>query len=210
MIRLQVHVHGQGRRQRQQEFPVPGDALGADQGSPARVPEGEGADARHRGVPALSSGDRDRRHLRRALHEDGEARLGALSRRAADPRLGRRQRLPRRRDGAGNPQDDAVARRRRAVRRQIFLPRRARDPHAAPRRIAPHRARRVLLGRPPGARQDHQGRRLYRGARAQSRAISAAGRAGARRRDGQDQPQPADEGHPRDACRSIRSRRGCR
>ncbi len=145
---------------RQQEFPVPGDAVGADERSPARVPEGEGAHARHRGVPALSSGDRDRRHLGRALHEDGEARVRALSRRAADPRLGRRQRLPRRRDGAGNPQDDAVARRRRAVRRQIFLPRRARDPHAAPRRIAPHRARRVLLGRPPGARQDHQGRRL--------------------------------------------------
>ena len=71
------------------------------------VPEGEGPDARDRGVPALSSRDRDRRHLGRALHEDGEAGVGALSRRAADPRLARRQRLPRRRDGAGNPQDDA-------------------------------------------------------------------------------------------------------
>ena len=194
----------------QQELPVPGHALGADQGSPAGVPEGEGADARHRGVPALSSRHRDRRHLRRALHEDGEARFRALSRRAADPRLGRRQRLPRRRDGAGNPQDDAVARRRRAVRRQIFLPRRARDPHAAPWRVAADRARRVLLGRPPGARQDHQGRRLSRGARAQSGAISAAGRAGAGRRGCPDQPRPADEGHSRDARRSIRSRRGCR
>ena len=29
------------------------------------LPEGEGADARHRGLPALSFGDRDRRHLGR-------------------------------------------------------------------------------------------------------------------------------------------------
>ena len=59
-----------------------------------------------------------------------------------------------------------IARRRRAIRRQIFLPRRARDPDAAPRRLAAHRAWRVLFGRPPGARQDHQGRRLSRRARA--------------------------------------------
>ena len=38
--------------------------------------------------------------------------------------------------------------------------------HAAPRRLAADRAWRVLLGGPPGARQDHQGRRLSRGARA--------------------------------------------
>ena len=39
-------------------------------------------------------------------------------------------------DGAGSPEDDAGDRRRRAVRRQIFLPRRARDPAAAARRVA--------------------------------------------------------------------------
>jgi hypothetical protein len=61
---LQVHVHGQGRRFRQQELSVPGDAFGFDQGSPAGVFEGEGADAGHRGVPALSPRDRDRRHFR--------------------------------------------------------------------------------------------------------------------------------------------------
>ena len=66
-----------------------------------------------------------------------------------------RPRLPRSRDGAGGAQADAVARRRRAVRRQVFLPRRARDPAAAPRRVAAHRPRRVVLGRPAGARQDH-------------------------------------------------------
>ena len=50
--------------------------------------------------------------------------------------------------------------RRRAVRRQVFLPRRAGDPAAAPRRLAADRARRVVLGRPPGARQDHARRRV--------------------------------------------------
>ena len=75
---------------------------------------------------------------------------------------------------AGDPQADAGARRRRAVRRQVFLPRRARDPPAAPRRLAADRARRVVLGRPPGAGQDHPRRRLPRGARAQSGAVSAA------------------------------------
>jgi len=43
--------------------------LGADKRSHAGVPERKSADARHRGVPALSSGDRDRRYLRRTLHE---------------------------------------------------------------------------------------------------------------------------------------------
>ena len=84
--------------------------------------------------------------------------------------------FPRQGDGAGNPEDDAVARRRRAVRRQIFLPRRARHPPAAPRRLAADRAWRVVLGRPPGARQDHQGRRVPGRARAQSGEISARGR----------------------------------
>ena len=56
------------------------------------------------------------------------------------------------------------ARRRRAVRRQIFLPRRARDPPAAPRRLAPDRARRLVLGRPAGAGQDHARRRVPGGA----------------------------------------------
>ena len=99
--------------------------------------------------------------------------------------LGRRPRLPRSRDGAGSPEDDAEPRRRRAVRRQIFLPRRARDPAAAPWRVAADRARRIVLGRPPGARQDHEGRRVPGRARAQSGKISAGGRyLEARRRGG--------------------------
>jgi fumarate hydratase, class I len=80
------------------------------------------AHARHRGVPALPSRHRHRRHLRRADDEDGQARLLPILRRAAGARLRRRPRLPRPRDGARDPQDDAGARRRRAVRRQVFLP----------------------------------------------------------------------------------------
>ncbi len=122
-----------------------------------------------------------------------------------------RPRLPRSRDGAGGAEDDAVARRRRAVRRQVFLPRRARDPAAAPRRVAADRARRVVLGRPAGARQDHQGRRVPRGAGAQSGEVSARGRhVEARRRGGEDRSQQADEGDSGAALASIRSRRGSR
>ena len=56
--RLQVPVHRQGRRLGQQGVPVPGDAVDPDPRPHDRVPEGEGADARHRGVPAVSPGDR--------------------------------------------------------------------------------------------------------------------------------------------------------
>ena len=56
--RLQVPVHRQGRRLGQQGVPVPGDALDPDARPHDGVPEGEDPDARHRGVPALSPGDR--------------------------------------------------------------------------------------------------------------------------------------------------------
>ena len=56
--RLQVPVHRQGRRLGQQGVPVPGDAVDPDARPHDRVPEGEDPDARHRGVPALSPGDR--------------------------------------------------------------------------------------------------------------------------------------------------------
>ena len=118
-----------------------------------------------------------------------------ILRHAARARLRGRPRLPRPRDGAGDSQDDAVARRRRAVRRQVFLPRRARDSAAAPRRLAADRARRVVLGRPPGFGQDHARRRVSGRARAQSGEISAGGRrAKTRRRGGADRPQQADAG----------------
>ena len=62
---------------------------------------------------------------------------------------------------------------RRAVRRQVLLPRRARDPPAAPRRLVPGRDRRVVLGRPSGARQDHRRRRVPRAARDRPGEVSA-------------------------------------
>ena len=61
--RLQAPVHRQGRRLGQQGVPVPGDAVDPDARPHGGVPEGEGADARHRGVPAVSPRHRDRRHL---------------------------------------------------------------------------------------------------------------------------------------------------
>ena len=119
-----------------------------------------------------------------------------ILRHAARARLRGRPRLSRQGHGARDPENDAVARRRRAIRRQIFLPRRARDPAAAPRRLTADRARRVVLGRPPGARQDHQGRRVPGRARAQSGEISARCRCReTRRRGGEDRPQQADAGN---------------
>ena len=55
---------------------------------------------------------------------------------------------------------------------------------------------RVVLGRPPGDGQDHQGRRVSRRARAQPGEVSAGGgHVEARRRGGEDRPQQADEGN---------------
>ena len=160
----------------------------------------EAAHARHRGVPAVPPRHRDRRHLRRVRAEGREARVGALPRRAADrgQRAGRR--LPRHRGRAAGARARPAVRHRRAVRRQVLLPRRARDPAAAPRRVVPGRDRGVVLGRPSGARQDHARRRLPRGARARSGAVHARGhRRRSRRRGRADRPQPADERDPRHA-----------
>ena len=210
-LSLQVFVHRQGRRLRQQGVSVPGDAVDPFARSPARLPERESADARHRRLPALSLGHRHRRHLGRDDDENRQARLLQILRHAAGPRLGRRPRFPRQGDGARDSENDAVARRRRAVRRQIFLPRRAGDPAAASRRVAADRARRLVLGRPPGARQDHARRRVPGRARAQSGEISAGDRhVEARRRGGEDRPQQADAGDTGDNSPNSRSRRGCR
>ena len=58
---------------------------------------------------------------------------------------------------------------------------------------------RVLLGRPPGDGQDHQGRRVPRTARTRPREVHAAcGRSEPRRRCREDRPQQADEGNSRD------------
>ncbi len=76
-----------------------------------------------------------------------------------------RARVPRPRARGGGLRADADVRDRRAVRRQVLLPRRARGPAAAARRVLPGRDRGLLLGRPAGARQDHRRGRLPRAAR---------------------------------------------
>jgi fumarate hydratase class I len=66
---------------------------------------------------ALPPGDRHRRHLGRADAEDGEARLGQISRRAADQGRQDRACLPRRRDRAEGARAFSPDGHRRAVRR---------------------------------------------------------------------------------------------
>ena len=70
--------------------------------------------------------------------------------------LGPRPRVPRPRARAGHPRPHPGLRHRRAVRRQVLLPRRPRGPPAPPRRLVPGGRRGVVLGRPPGPRQDHR------------------------------------------------------
>ena len=125
----------------------------------------------------------------------------ALPRLAADERIGRRSRIPRPRPRAAGAEAEPDHRHRRPVRRQVLLPRRAHHPPPPSRRIVPGRHRGVVLGRPPGPRQDHQGRRLPRTARARSGSVPARGRRRAprRRRAGAHRPQPADGGDPRRA-----------
>src|SRR5947208_785765 len=79
-------------------------------------------------VPALPPRHRHRRHVGGVDDEDGQARLLPLSRRPSYAGLRGRPRLPRPRDGTRGAPAHAVVGRGRAVRRQVFLPRRARDP----------------------------------------------------------------------------------
>jgi fumarate hydratase class I len=67
----------------------------------------------------------------------------------------------------------AAYRDRRAVRRQVFLSRRARRALAASRRELPRRDRGLVLGGSPGGRQDHEARRVPGGAGARSGQIPA-------------------------------------
>ncbi|MEI2808819.1 MAG: hypothetical protein V9F00_00980 [Nocardioides sp.] len=68
---------------------------------------------------------------------------------------------------------DPGLRHRRTVRRQVLLPRRPRHPAPPPRRLLPGRDRGVVLGRPPGAGQDHRRGRLPRAARDRPGALPA-------------------------------------
>ena len=154
--RVQIPVHGQGRRLRQQELSVPRDQSAPESGGAHGIRRRQDALARHGRVPALPPGHRHRRHLGGAHAEDGEARFRALLRHTC--------RRPATSCGRGfrdveleaeDPGARAADQHRRAVRRQVLLPRRARDPLAAPRRVVPGGHRGLVLGRSPGAGQDH-------------------------------------------------------
>ena len=165
----------------------------------------------HRGLPALPPRHRHRRHVGRVDAGDGQAGLGPLPRHAADRRATPRPRLPRPRAGGGGAGAHPADRHRRPVRRQVLLPRRARDPPAPPRRLVPGRHRGVVLGRPPGARQDHRRGRVPRAARARSGAVPARDhRRAPRRRGGADRPEPADGRASAPSCRGTRSAPGSR
>ena len=93
----------------------------SDARSHAGVPQGKDPDARHGGLSALSSRHRHRRHLGRDEPEDRQARLDALSRQPADRRLRSGHAF---RDVEMEKEIHKLTqqpRRRRAVRRQVFL-----------------------------------------------------------------------------------------
>ena len=119
---VRLPVHGQGRRQREQELPVPGDGGPAEPRVVHPLPRREAARHRHRRLPAVPPGDRHRRHQRRVRAQDGQVRQRPLLRHPAGARLRRGARLPRPRDGAAGARHDAGVRHRRAVRRQVLLP----------------------------------------------------------------------------------------
>ena len=104
---------------------------------------------------------------------------------------------------AGRPRPHAGLRHRRPVRRQVLLPRRARHPAPAPRRLVPDRRGRVVLGRPSGARQDHPRRRVPRAARGGPGALPARGHP---RRPRRDDVVRIDLNRPMDEIRSELSR----
>ena len=140
-------------------------------------------------------------------------RLGPLPRPPADRGLAGRPRLPRPRARGGGLRADPGVRHRRAVRRQVLLPRRAGGPAAAPRRVVPGRDRGVLLRRPAGARQDHRRGRLPRAARDRPGPLPARRRYGGRRSPAARSCRSTSTGRwPRSwpSCRSTRSRPGSR
>ena len=163
---------------------------------------------RHGRLSALPPRHRDRRHLGRDEFEDGQARQLPLSRQLADRGQPLRPGLSRPRPRRGGARADPPPRHRRAVRRQVFLPRRAGDPAAAARRQPADRDRRLLLGRPPDPRQDHRRGRVPRRARDQPGALPARDRRGRTRRRGRADRSRADR-WTRSAApsRNTRSRR---
>ena len=92
--RLQIPLHGQGRRLGQQELPLSRDQGGPQSAVAPHLRRSEAAQPRHRCVPALSPSDRHRRYQRRADPQDREARIGSLPRHAAARGQRARERFP--------------------------------------------------------------------------------------------------------------------
>ena len=137
---VQVPVHRQGWRQRQQELPVPGDEGAAQRGDAAAVGVREDAGARHLGLPAVPPRRGDRRHLGRVRRRDRQARIDEVPRHASDGGL--RARVTGSATSNSRPKLAGARpdhRDRRPVRRQVLLPRRARDPAPTPRSELPRR-----------------------------------------------------------------------
>ena len=164
--RVPPDVRAQGRWLGEQDLPVPADKGGAERAEAAGLPRGEDQDARDQRLPALSPGDRDRRHHGGDHAEDGEAGLDAVSRRVADGGQQGGARDPRPQPGSGGAQADAEPRHRGAVRRQVFLPRCPRDPAAAAWREPADRHRGFVQRGPADQGEDHAGGHLPRAARA--------------------------------------------
>ncbi len=119
---VQIPVHREGRRLGQQELSVPADQGGAEPEIADEIHRREAPHARHRRLSAVSSRDRDRRHLGRDESEDRETGELPLSRQPADLRQQIRPSLPRPRFRGRGAGADPRSRHRRAIRRQVFLP----------------------------------------------------------------------------------------
>ena len=192
-------------------YPVPGDQGRPQPHRDAGVPRGEDPLTRDGSLPAVPPGDRHRRHVRGVRAEDREVRQRPLSRRAAQAGIAAGQGF---RDHELEAEVLALTQRlghRRAVRRQVLLPRRARRPSPATRRLSAGRHRRVLLSRPPGAGPDHRGGRVSRAAGTRTRALPAGddGRAPHRRRRAR-RPAPSRWARSARSCRRCPCGRGCR
>jgi len=154
-----------------------------------------------------------RRPVRGVRAEDGEVRLGPLPRHHAEAGLAARQRLPRRRAGGRGPGADPEHRHRRAVRRQVLLPRR-------PRIRLPRHAPSLPIAIAVSCSADRQalGKITRDGVfleqletepghflpETTDEALLTSGSARGRRRRGAHRPGPPDGGDPLGSCRSTR------
>ena len=81
---VQVPLHGQGRGQRQQVVPVPGDQGDPQPRRDDALPRREAARPRHGGLPALPPRHRHRWHQRRVRPQDSQVRERQVPRPAAE------------------------------------------------------------------------------------------------------------------------------